>query len=156
MPDLEFAAEAILTNGDVAVVAVVDSRGCPIAAAVHYALDSQLSLLFKSRLDSDHIRALDSENSASVVIYWHGSSFSVKAGVQLQGRVHRIADEDTMQRAVAIYGERFPEAREKFDPAPTLVRADAPSTLYLFKPERYKVVDNRIDRFDRTYTAWPT
>jgi len=155
MLERQDSVASILTATDLAVLAMIDEEGAPIAAAVHVASDGRGGLLFKSRADSDHIRALARSDRASLVIYWHESTFEVKAGLQLRGRVLRITDEARMATAIHYYSARFPGARDKFAPIPTLIRRDATSTLYVFEPSHYKLVDNRIDAFDREYAEWP-
>jgi len=137
-----------------AVLGTVSKDGGVQVAPIHYVVDNDSSFLFKSRATSDHISALASNNAAALAIYRHDSSFTLKAGVQLKGKVLRITDEAEMAACVELYSEVFAGARENFDPVAVLVLSDAPSTLFRFVPEWYKFVDGWSDRFDREYRKW--
>ncbi len=151
---MESAVLEFVQAREVVVLGTVGQHGVQVAA-VHYAVDASGSLLFKSRSDSDHIIAIQSNPEAAAVIYEHSSTFDTKAGVQLKGKIVRIAEIYEMNAAVELYSAKFPAARAKFDSISTLVSEDAPSTLYRFVPGVYKFIDGWSGgRFDRQYLAW--
>jgi len=151
---MEAIALEFVKDRSTAVLGTISKDGGVQVAPIHYVVDSDSSFLFKSRATSDHISVLSSNNAAALAVYRHDSSFARKAGVQLKGRILRIADERCMAACVELYSEVFAEAREHFDPVAILVRPDAPSTLFRFVPEWYKFVDGWSDRFDREYRQW--
>jgi uncharacterized protein YhbP (UPF0306 family) len=148
-----FALEFVRVRST-AVLGTITRDGGVQVAAIHYVVDSDSSFLFKSRATSDHISVLPLSNSAALTVYRHDSSFAKKAGIQLKGKILRITDETCMAGCVELYSEVFAGAREHFDPVSVLVRPDAPSTLFRFVPELYKLVDGWSDRFDREYRPW--
>lgn len=149
-------AEALdfLRRLDVAVLASLDVDGQLICAPIHYAMDDSNNLIFKSRATSAHVRGFSRFSQAAVCMYRHDSSFNCKAGLQLKGEIHRITSEADMHRAVEIYSLRFIGARAKFDPILTLISDDAPSTLFRFIPNFYKMTDNWVGRLDDSYLRW--
>jgi uncharacterized protein YhbP (UPF0306 family) len=151
---METVVLTFLKERSTAVLGTIGLDGGVQVAPIHYVVEGDTSFIFKSRANSDHILALASNTVAALAVYRHDSSFRLKAGVQLKGRIHRISDEGQMTDCMERYSQVFPEAREGFDPIAVLVRADAPSTLFRFVPAWYKVVDGWSDRFDREYLEW--
>jgi len=122
-------------------------------APIHYVVDEDGSLLFKSRRDSDHVKSLERDGRAAMSVYSHASTYDKKAGVQMKGEMLKISSPEEMNRGVTLYSEVFEGAGPKFDPIEVLIKDDAPSTLYRFVIREYKFIDGWSDRFDRAYRS---
>lgn len=147
------AAAEFLRRHFIGVLASVGPDGLPQACTIFYAVDSNESLVFKSRSGSDHMRSLFSKPLAALAVYRHDSTYKVKAGLQLKGTVERISDPVVMSAAVDLYSSKFDGAREKFAPIDDLVGPHAESTLYRFIPQAFKFTDGWQERTDMDYTA---
>lgn len=147
------AAASFLRGQHIAVLATTSSNGDPQACTIFYVVDSNGSLIFKSRSGSDHMRSLLANERAAIALYRHDSTYATKAGLQLKGRVLPITDEAAMRRGVDLYSEAFDGAREKFAPLGRLIQLGAESTLYRFLPYEYKFTDGWTHRTDLQYAA---
>ena len=137
----------------VAVLSSVADDGTPRACSIFYILDPAIpALIFKSRLQSDHIVSLRSRPFAAMAIYRHDSGYSRKAGIQLTGTVERVSTAAEMTRYVNQYSERLPGADEHFEPIERLLENDVEATLWRFNISEYKFTDNWSGRLDLTYS----
>ena len=148
---IERAVFDFLSDHSIGVLATTAADGTPQACTVFYATDADCSLIFKSRMTSDHMQSVFRDNRAALAVYRHDSIYKLKAGVQLKGVIVKIREAGEMSAAVDLYSAHFEGAREKFAPISNLLHSDAESTLYRFVPAEYKLTDGWSNRLDLDY-----
>lgn len=130
----------------VATLAVADAAG-PWAAAVFYAADADLGLVFLSDPGSRHGTAIAVDARAAATIQPSAVGWTEITGVQMEGRACALAG---AERVVAerLYLERFPEIaallRAPADArAQALAQRFAAASFYRFSPRFVRLIDNR-------------
>jgi len=124
------------------MVCGVSDNNMPIVFTGWYVTDDGKTLYYKSRTESSHSKALNTNPKISVAIYDHTSSYSLKAGVQLKGRVSRVTDLFEMTKVVKMYSDSFVGAGVKLQDIPELISAYVKSTMYKIEVDEAKMVDS--------------
>ncbi|GMV46096.1 MAG: hypothetical protein AMXMBFR66_14940 [Pseudomonadota bacterium] len=125
------AAQHVLT------LACRDAAGC-WAAAVFYAARGH-ELVFCSAEHTRHVRALAFDDRPAGEIHAEASDWRSILGLQLAGRVRRLAGDEAAQ-AQRVYGARFPFAGS--GASPELARALERVGWFGYRIERALLVDN--------------
>jgi len=129
---------AALVRGESTVaLATVDERGEPCVAALFYIVDGDLNLYWLSSVNSAHSRNLCISPLASATVYRQTENWKAICGVQMRGRVESISDRERRSAMLKIYCERFALGR-------VLRLAIGRSTLYRFRPEWFRYIDNSM------------
>ena len=111
--------------------------GAPHAAAVYFASDElHQNLYFFSTGDSQHSQDLESSARAAVTIYPLVAGWQEIRGLQLRGEVQAIPPGKEWNQAWERYLVKFPFAANMKD----LI---ARNTLYTFRPDWIRQIDNR-------------
>lgn len=119
--------------------------GTPWAAAVYYASDDDLGLYFISDPDSRHVRDGLATGHVAVAIHGAHQPWSTIAGVQLEGRLERVADADR-SRVERLYLARFTDIawllRHVDDGSAKVAAKFNASNFYRIVPLRLRLIDN--------------
>jgi uncharacterized protein YhbP (UPF0306 family) len=126
---------ALLRNESTVALGTVDERGEPCVAALFYIVDDDLNLYWLSSANSAHSRNLGKNPTASATVYRHTENWKEICGVQMRGRVEAISNRERRSALLKIYCERFNLGR-------VLRLAIGRSTLYQFRPEWFRYIDN--------------
>lgn len=132
--------QKFIEENKVASLAVVSSDWGVQVTTVFYAVESEMSLLIKSHVTSDHGKEMLINKKVAVAIYDVNSTYSEKQGVQLRGICERILDAKEMENAVKIYSDTFEGAGQRFLPIEELISKDVKSTLFRIKIESGKMI----------------
>jgi len=141
--------EQMLRAHGVATLATSGPEG-PWAAAVFYASDQDLNLVFVTDPGTRHGRDLAAGGRAAAAIHAQASGWSEIRGLQIEGAVRQVAAAGR-PAALAIYLEKFPEIRRvseapRDDAERGLQRRLASIALWRLAPAMIRVIDNR-ERF---------
>lgn len=116
--------------------------GLPWAAAVFYACDG-LDLVFLSKPQTRHARQLAANPRCAVTIQHDYSDWPQIKGIQAEGQCCELQGAER-ERAIAIYGERFPLVGRAALAPPAIARALAQVGWYRFRPQRLFLIDNSL------------
>lgn len=145
MADARERALALLDRRRVLTLAFADEDG-PWAADVYYVRDGA-TLAFLSSPRSRHARAFAAGAAAAGTVHEDAEGVDDIRGIQASGRVEEIEDGPQRERALDLYGKRYPFAREiLFGAARLLDRV----RVYRFVPERLFWIDNGRGFGERT------
>ncbi len=134
-------AQALLHDHHVLTLAT-QADGFPWAAAVFYACDG-LDLIFLSKPQTRHARNLAQDPRCAVTIQRDYSDWPQIKGIQAEGLCHELQGAER-ERAVALYGQRFPLVGRAGGAPLAIARALALVAWYRFRPERLCVIDNSL------------
>ena len=119
-------------------LATVGANGEPHAAAVYFAADEERrNLYFFSSTGSQHSQDLTASSRAAAEIHPLVESWQDIQGLQLHGVIHAIPAGETWEQAWTMYRVKFPFTGDLKDIV-------AKNTLYTFRPEWIRLVDNRL------------
>jgi uncharacterized protein YhbP (UPF0306 family) len=131
---LELVA-ALLDAENTLALATVDESGIASAAPLFFIADEHLCLYWLSSSDSLHCENLQREPLASVTIYRHAENWKEIRGVQMRGIASTVTNSLRRRALIRAYGERFHLG--------TMFRSTlALSTLYVFRPDHLRYIDN--------------
>ncbi|MBK8762047.1 MAG: pyridoxamine 5'-phosphate oxidase family protein [Sulfuritalea sp.] len=112
----------------------------PWAAAVFYAWTGR-DLVFLSAPATRHARNLEQDNRCAATIQDDTADWKAVKGIQIEGRVERLAEEDA-KRARQAYAEKFPIIGPLAKIPPAIAEALAKITWYRLLPTRMYFIDN--------------
>ncbi len=112
------------------------SDGAPHAATLYFAAGEQGRLYFFSDPDSQHGRHLAANPAAAVTIQPEANDWRQIRGLQLRGRVERLAPGPAWEQAWQLYIAKFPFVVG-------LEQAVARNALYAFIPDWIRLIDNQ-------------
>lgn len=119
-------------------LATVGPNGAPHAAAVYFAADEERrNLYFFSSAGSQHSQDLIAHPRAAAEIHPLVESWQDIQGLQLHGEVHAIPPGETWEQAWSRYLVKFPFTSALKDIV-------AKNSLYTFRPDWIRMVDNRL------------
>jgi uncharacterized protein YhbP (UPF0306 family) len=127
-------AELLAAQSTLALATTSES-GAPCIAPLFYISDQELNLYWLSSPASQHSRNLRLNPEASATVYRHTGNWKEICGVQMRGRVETIAEPEQRSKLVKIYCQRFSLGS-------VLRLAIRRSTLYVFRPEWFRYIDN--------------
>ena len=117
-------------------LATTGPDGTPHAAAVYFAANEDNCLYFFSEPGSQHAVDLASDPRAAVTIQPAVSSYREIRGLQGRGLARPVPPGAEWEQAFALYQAKFPFVRQ--------MQAEiAKNTLYVFKPNWLRLLDNR-------------
>ena len=145
---------ALLEAESTLALATTDEVGIALAAPLFYIADENLCLYWVSSSRSLHSQNLQREPRASLAIYRHAEHWREICGVQMRGTVSTVTDPVRRKDRIRVYSERFQLGT-------IFRRALGSSTLYVFRPDCIRYIDNsrRLGyKFELTfeYSAAPT
>lgn len=130
------AVQDILAETTTMTLATCSMQGEPHAAAVYFASDERLRLFFFSDPKSQHVRDGMENPQAAVAIHPECSDWRDIHGLQLRGRVERVAAPEAWRAAWEIYTAKFPFVAG-------LKAIVSRNALFVFIPKWIRLVDNR-------------
>ncbi|HSN76423.1 MAG TPA: pyridoxamine 5'-phosphate oxidase family protein [Anaerolineae bacterium] len=146
MNDLRDRIHAFLAAHNTMTLATVDVDGVPQAAAVFYAADEALNLIFVSSPNSRHSVNLARQPLVAATIHSDNQAWQTIQGVQVEGTAHMVDGAAELVRAVQVYVRRFEFLRGLLDGAasgPAVLRGPvASSRFYVLRPVRIRLIDN--------------
>lgn len=134
------AALALLETVPVMTLATSDGYR-PWAAAVYFALDDG-GLVFFSSAAARHSREAARNPRAAATIHPEAASWREIRGLQTEGSVAPVADDDTGARLA--YFRKFPFAEGLLDATTATGSTLSSARLYRFRPARLWYVDQRL------------
>lgn len=117
-------------------LATSDAGGMPHAAPVYFAADQSMMLYYFSDKKSRHSQDLCADPRAAVAIYPGGDDWRTLHGLQLHGSVQLIQPGAAWEAGWQVYLEKFPFVA-------ALKTIVAQNSLYTFRPNWMRLVDNR-------------
>jgi uncharacterized protein YhbP (UPF0306 family) len=140
------ALATLLRRENTVSLATVNERGEACVAPLFYLVDEKLSLFWLSSPTSSHSQNLKKSPRAAATVYLHTESWKEIHGVQMRGAVALITNRTRRRLLIKSYAERF-KLGALF--LPTMSRC----SLYEFRPEFFRVIDNSKgfgDKFEAT------
>jgi hypothetical protein len=131
-------ALAYLAGHNVMSLATSGADG-PWSAAVFYASEG-FALYFVSAASTRHGRNLEADPRAAATIQEDYGEWREIKGLQIEGRVERVAEADRA-RIASLYAEKFPATRPDRAP-PEIAAALARIGWYRLVPSRVLFIDN--------------
>jgi uncharacterized protein len=128
-------ADAFLRKHTTLTLATIDREAWPQAASVFYASDDALQLYWVSDEKSRHAQNLERVSRIAATIHHETWDWRDIHGVQIEGPARRVIDPDEIDRAWALFRDKFPFASEFTDQI-------ARSTFYVLKPQWIRLIDN--------------
>jgi uncharacterized protein YhbP (UPF0306 family) len=116
-------------------LATAGADGTPRSTPLFYVAPAGLELFWLSAASSEHSRSLERDSKAAVSVYRHAEDWKKIRGVQMRGVVSAVLDQERRDAILAAYRKRFRLSR-------TLEPAIAGSTLYCFRPDWVRYLDN--------------
>lgn len=126
---------ALLGEQTALSLATVDAFGHPCVAPLNYIFGDGPSLYWLSASSSQHSANLQRDPRAAVTIYRPAANWREIRGVQMRGSV--VAVRDAKQRRALV--KRY---RERFELGALFRLAIARCTLYEFRPDFIRYIDN--------------
>lgn len=130
----------------VLTLSFADREG-PWSAPVYYAEDG-LDLYFVSDPNSRHGRYLAANPRIAACVDNRGANWREIKGLQMAGEAVLLEDKHLQRHAEGAYMRKFPFTRVFFLQKqlldPLLADKVKSASFYLFKPDRIKLVDNRV------------
>ena len=144
--DLTSRVRAFLAQHNTMTLATADASGVPHAAAVFYATDEALNLIFLSSPNSRHSLNLAQRPHVAVTIQADNQAWQTIQGVQVEGTAHMVEGAAPLVRAVQVYVRRFEFLRGLLDGesgGPAVLRGPlASSRFYILRPTWIRLIDN--------------
>jgi uncharacterized protein len=131
---LEIIAGLLRAESTVAL-ATVDEHGEPCVASLFYLVDGDMNLYWLSSAASMHSRNLGIDSTASAAIHRHTEHWKEICGVQMRGRVEVVSEAERRSTLLKVYCERFSLGS-------VLRMSIGRSTMYQFRPEWFRYIDN--------------
>ena len=131
---LEIIATLLREESTIAL-ATVDEQAEPCVAPLFFIVDGDLNLYWLSSSASLHSRNVRRNPIASGAVYRHTEMWREICGVQMRGRVDAIAGPKRRVELVKVYCERF-------GLGDVLRQAMRRATVYAFRPEWFRYIDN--------------
>ena len=144
--DLSPRLYAFLSSCSTLTLATREDTGQPMAAPLFFVAGDNLNLFFTSGAKSRHSLNLAHDTRAAAAVYGESWDWGEIAGVQLEGRV-RVVSQEEWEEVWALYVAKFPfvvQFKEE------VVR----STFYRFEPRWARLIDNRLGFGHKEEIAW--
>lgn len=132
--ELQEKIREYLETHDVLTLATLDEGG-PWATPLYYVSDDALDLFFLSDPTTRHCQAVARNPNVSAAIHEESAAWTDIRGLQLEGRVHPVDDEQAAERVLASYTAKFPFAL-------ALASLDGPHRFYRIQPRWLRLIDN--------------
>jgi len=136
---LESIAEILRAQSTLSLATVANveesEAGMPCVAPLFYIVDAELNLYWLSSASSEHSRNLRREPNVAVAVYPQTEEWKEIRGVQMRGVASPVTDPALRKVLIKQYSERFQLGG-------ILRLAIRRSTLYKFRPYRFRLVDN--------------
>jgi uncharacterized protein len=132
----EAALRAFLAAENTLALATISDSGEPVATPLFYICGEDLTLYWLSSPDSRHSRNLSARPRASATVFAHVSHWEDIRGAQMEGHAG-AAGIEAREAMLDKY-------RRRFELGPGLEGAIARSTLYVFRPEWVRYMDNSL------------
>jgi uncharacterized protein len=146
MTDLRNRIHAFLAEHNTMTLATTNADNAPQAAAVFYAADEALNLVFVSSPNSRHSQNLAQRPHVAVTIQSDNQAWQVIQGLQIEGTAHMIEGAADLARAVRVYAGRFEFLRGLLGgdtSGPAGLRGPlASSRFYVLRPTWIRLIDN--------------
>jgi hypothetical protein len=146
MTDLRSRIHAFLAEHNTMTLATSGTNNAPQAAAVFYAADEALNLIFVSSPNSRHSLNLTQRPHVAATIQADNQAWQTIQGVQVEGTAHMVDGAAELVRAVQVYVRRFEFLRDLLDGAtsgPAVLRGPlASSRFYVLRPTWMRLIDN--------------
>jgi uncharacterized protein YhbP (UPF0306 family) len=126
---------ALLRDQSTVALATVSAQGEPSVAPLFYIVDACLNLYWLSSPNCLHSRSLAANPAASAAVYRPTENWKEICGVQMRGRVETIFGPQQRNPLIKSYCERFGIGA-------VLRLAIRRSTLYAFRPDWFRYIDN--------------
>ncbi len=126
---------ALLNEETTLSLATTGEGGQACVAPLFYIVDKELSLYWLSSESSTHSQNLAATPRAAATVYRSVESWKKIRGVQLRGTVSKVTEPQRRKALVKAYCERFKLGR-------VLRLAASQSTIYCFKPEFLRYIEN--------------
>ncbi len=130
----EAALRALLEAENTLVLATVSDSGEPVATPLFYICGADMSLYWLSSPDSRHSRNLSVRPRVSATVFAHVHRWKDIRGLQMNGNAG-VAGLEAREAILDAYRRRFELGNDTES-------AIARSTLYLFRPEWARYMDN--------------
>ena len=134
-PETIRAVRELLEAQTTMTLATADEHGNAFATPLFYYPQSDLTLFWLSSADSRHSANLRVRPQASVAVYAPVNRWKKIRGAQLQGTVSEVSDPQQRRQIIAGY-------RRRFRLGALLSAAIMQSTLYAFRPNWIRYIDN--------------
>ena len=129
------AISSLLGEQTTLSLATTDEAGQACIAPLFYIADKELSLYWLSSRESLHSRNLLRNPRAAATIYRNTDRWREIRGIQMGGAVSEVTDPECRSAIIQDYCRRFKLGR-------VLRLAINQSTLYSFRPESIRSIDN--------------
>jgi uncharacterized protein YhbP (UPF0306 family) len=126
---------ALLREETTLALATVDEHGEPCVAPLFYIADADLTLYWLSSATSQHSLNLARNPGASATVYRPAATWKEIRGLQMRGQVAAITQRDRRRALIGQY-------RERFQLGALFRLAISRSTLFAFRPEYFRYLDN--------------
>ncbi len=144
--DLTSRVREYLARHNTMTLATVDSDGAPLAAAVFYAADEALNLIFVSSPNSRHSLNLASQPRVAATIQADNQDWRSIRGLQIEGMARPVEGAAELAHAVQVYAGRFDFLRGLLggeNAGPAVLRGPlASSRFYMLRPAWIRLIDN--------------
>jgi uncharacterized protein len=146
MTDLRNRIHAFLAEHNTMTLATGETGGAPQAAAVFYAADEALNLIFVSSPNSRHSVNLARQPRAAATVQADNQDWRSIQGLQIEGTAHMVEGAVELARAVRVYAGRFDFMRGLLggdNGGPAVLRGPlASSRFYILRPVWLRLIDN--------------
>ena len=144
--DLTSRVREFLAGHNTMTLTTVEAGGAPQAAAVFYAADEALNLIFVSSPNSRHSLNLARQPRVAVTIQADSQDWRSIRGLQIEGTVRPVEGAADLAHAVRIYAGRFEFLRGLLggdNGGPAALRGPlASSRFYILRPAWIRLIDN--------------
>jgi uncharacterized protein YhbP (UPF0306 family) len=132
--ELELIANLLQEESTLAL-ATEDEHGEPCVAPLFYIADEDLTLYWLSSSTSLHSLNLARSSKASATVYTHAQTWKEIRGLQMRGQVSSITQRAQRRALIGQY-------RQRFQLGVLFRMAISQCTLYSFRPEYFRYLDN--------------
>jgi uncharacterized protein YhbP (UPF0306 family) len=139
---------ALLRQETTLALATVNERGEPCVAPLFYIADANLTLYWLSSAASLHSLNLARNPRVSATVYRHAETWKQIRGLQMRGQVAAITQPERRKALIGQY-------RERFQLGSVFRLAISQCSLYAFRPECFRYLDNS-KRFGHRFELIPT
>ena len=148
MAELRQTLRTFLAHHNTMTLATVDAAGAPHAAAVFYAADEALNLIFVSSPNSRHSLNLAHQPRVAATVQADNQAWQAIRGLQIEGTAQMIESAAELARAAWVYAGRFEFLRGLLggdNGGPAELRGPlASSRFYVLRPSWIRLIDNTL------------
>ena len=128
---IDEAVRALLAREKTLVLSTASDDGTPIATPLFYYSDANGNLYWLSSRESRHSVNLSVRPRVAVAVFSPAAHWKDIRGVQMEGQAEAVTDPEIMV-----------QYRQHLALGPELDEAIASSTMYVFRPQRWRYVDS--------------